>query len=88
MRVERDDRGRLVVAAEADPREGDALRQAIAARILESLGLEVGEVALVPVGALPRTTSGKLQRNKVRQLFEENALPSLDKSSDVSSGEE
>ena len=77
----RDGVERLIVVAEADPREGEELRQAIATRILEALGLEVGEVVLIPVGGLPRTTSGKLQRAKVAQLYEESALPKLEKTS-------
>jgi fatty-acyl-CoA synthase len=68
---------RLVIMAEADSREGDALRQAIASRIREATGLDVHRVALVPVGTLLRTTSGKLQRRKMKQLYEQGELPEL-----------
>lgn len=69
---------RLVILAEADPREGEALRQAIATRIREATGLEVHRVALVPAGTLLRTTSGKLQRRKMKQLYEQGELPELE----------
>lgn len=66
---------RLVIIAEADAREGDALRRAIATRIQEAVGLEVHRVALVPAGALMRTTSGKPQRRRMKQLYEQGELP-------------
>jgi fatty-acyl-CoA synthase len=75
---------RLVIVAEADPREGDALRQAIATRIREAVGLDVYRVALVPAGTLLRTTSGKLQRRRMKQLYEQGNLPEL--TSEQSSG--
>jgi fatty-acyl-CoA synthase len=68
---------RLVILAEADPREGDALRQAIATRIREATGLDVHRIALVPAGTLLRTTSGKLQRRKMKQLYEQGEAPSI-----------
>jgi fatty-acyl-CoA synthase len=68
---------RLVILAEADAREGETLRQAIASRIREATGVDVHRVALVPAGALLRTTSGKLQRRKMKQLYEQGGLPEL-----------
>jgi fatty-acyl-CoA synthase len=68
---------RLVILAEADAREGETLRQAIASRIREATGLDVHRVALVPVGTLLRTTSGKLQRRKMKQLYEQGGLQEL-----------
>jgi len=68
---------RLVILAEADAREGEALRRAIATRIREAIGLEVHRVSLVPVGTLLRTTSGKLQRRKMKQLYEQGEIPEL-----------
>jgi acyl-coenzyme A synthetase/AMP-(fatty) acid ligase len=67
----------LVILAEADPREGEGLRRAIATRIREATGLDVHRVALVPAGTLLRTTSGKLQRRKLKQLYEQRELPEL-----------
>ncbi len=68
---------RLVILAEADHREGESLRQSIASRIQEAIGLNVHRVALVPVGTLLRTTSGKLQRGKMKQLYEQGGLSEL-----------
>ena len=68
---------RLVIIAEADAREANDLRRAIAARIRETVGVEVHRVALVPVGTLLRTTSGKLQRRKMKQLYEQGEIPEL-----------
>jgi fatty-acyl-CoA synthase len=67
---------RLVILAEAGrefsiAREEQALRRAIATRIQEATGLEVHRVVLVPAGTLLRTTSGKLQRRKMKQLYEQ-----------------
>ncbi|HKE03691.1 MAG TPA: fatty acyl-AMP ligase [Blastocatellia bacterium] len=69
---------RLVILAEADAREGEALRRAIATRIREAIGLDVHRVALVTVGTLLRTTSGKLQRRKMKQLYERGEIPELE----------
>ena len=68
----------LVIVAEADSREdAEALRQAIRVRILEATGLEVFRVVLAPSGTLQRTTSGKLQRRKMKQLFEQGEIAEL-----------
>jgi fatty-acyl-CoA synthase len=69
---------RLVILAEADVREGETLRRAIATRIQEAFGLDVHRVTLVPVGTLLRTTSGKLQRRKMKQLYEQGEIPELE----------
>jgi fatty-acyl-CoA synthase len=68
---------RLVIIAESDPREGEDPRLAIATRIQETVGLAVYRVVLVPVGTLMRTTSGKLQRRKMKQLYEQGELQEL-----------
>ncbi|MFN0088610.1 MAG: fatty acyl-AMP ligase [Blastocatellia bacterium] len=68
---------RLVILAEADAREAAALRTEIANRIRETVGLEVHRVMPVPPGTLMRTTSGKLQRSKMKQLYEQGELPEL-----------
>ena len=58
----------IVVAAEtrADPA---ALRAEIIARVSEEFQLAVCDVALVGPGALPKTSSGKLQRRKTREQY-------------------
>ena len=65
---------RLVIVAESDGREGDNLRKEIAIRIQTETGLTVHSVVLVPVGTLQRTTSGKIQRRRMKQLYEEGQL--------------
>jgi fatty-acyl-CoA synthase len=65
---------RLVILAEADAREGETLRHAVATRIREETGLDVHRVVLVPAGTLLRTTSGKLQRRKMKQLYEQGEI--------------
>jgi fatty-acyl-CoA synthase len=69
---------RLVIIAEADAREGEDLRRTIPTRIQEAIGLEVYRVVPVPAGTLLRTTSGKLQRLKMKQLYERGELPELE----------
>ena len=68
---------RLAVVAEADPREAADLPRAIAVRVIESVGLEADYVVVVAPGALPRTSSGKLQRSRTRELFLSGVLPVL-----------
>jgi fatty-acyl-CoA synthase len=65
----------LVVAAEGTSTDAPELRTAIAHRVNEALGLAPWHVAIVPVGTLPKTSSGKAQRRKTRQMFEEGHLP-------------
>lgn len=72
--VQESNEERLVIVAEADAREGEALRLNIARRVQETIGLEVYRVVLVPAGTLLRTTSGKLQRRRMKQLYEQGEL--------------
>jgi len=59
----------IVVAAETRERDEAALKLAIVSRISEEFQLAVSDVALVPPGALPKTSSGKLQRRKTREQY-------------------
>ena len=43
--------------------------------VAAQFGLAVHEVAIVPQGALPRTSSGKPQRRKTRQMYLDGTLP-------------
>jgi fatty-acyl-CoA synthase len=70
----------LVIVAESDGRDAEALRKEIATRIQSETGLVVTRVVLVPVGSLLRTTSGKLQRRKMKQLYERGELPRMESS--------
>jgi fatty-acyl-CoA synthase len=64
----------LVVSAEGNSADAAELRKAIATKVSESHGLTAGYVAIVKVGSLPKTSSGKVQRRRTKQLFEEGLL--------------
>jgi fatty-acyl-CoA synthase len=64
----------LVIAAEGNSGDAPELRKAIAAKIADNNGLSVGHVAIVRVGSLPKTSSGKVQRRRTKQLFEQREL--------------
>ncbi len=72
--VVRDGTERLVVLAEANRGDAERLRGEIAKQVFSEFGLQVAEVAISPVGTLPKTSSGKHQRNKTRALFERGEL--------------
>jgi fatty-acyl-CoA synthase len=67
----------LVVAAEtratrADAR--DALVTAVNERVTDAVGLPPDSVVLLPPGAIPKTSSGKIQRAAARSLYESGRL--------------
>ena len=64
----------LVIAAEAFQADAEALKQTIAQAILASFSLATHEVVIVPQGTLPRTSSGKPQRRKTRQMYLDGTL--------------
>jgi fatty-acyl-CoA synthase len=64
----------VVVVAEVRGDDLDAIRQAIHTRTLEVCGLPPRDVMLVKAGTLPKTSSGKLQRAKCRELYLEEEL--------------
>ncbi len=69
----------VVVAAELrapveDAEAEETLRQHIQAQILAALALRVDEVLLLAPGSLPKTSSGKLQRNKSAEMFADGKL--------------
>jgi fatty-acyl-CoA synthase len=59
----------VVVVAEVRADDRDAVRHAIHHRTLEVCGLPPRDVMLVHPGTLPKTSSGKLQRAKCRELY-------------------
>ena len=66
---------RIVVVLEpTDPQPAPDLADRVRGRIVEATGVLVDEVVVVPSGTIPKTTSGKLQRSRVRQRFESGAL--------------
>jgi fatty-acyl-CoA synthase len=69
---------RLTVIAETNGRHDASLSKLLAERIREAVGLEVHRLEFVPSGTLPKTSSGKLQRHKLKELFERGQLPAAD----------
>jgi fatty-acyl-CoA synthase len=64
----------LVVCAEAFQADAAGLADAIRQAITDQLGLTVNRVEIVPQGTLPRTSSGKPQRRKTKQLLLDGLL--------------
>lgn len=73
---------RLVVVAEvqrtflrqADPKTIQQLTQKVRAQISDTFGLRLAELVLIRPGTLPKTSSGKLRRQRCRELFEAGEL--------------
>jgi fatty-acyl-CoA synthase len=59
----------VVVVFEGRSAEVEALKAAITAKVSEELQLQVADVRMVAPGALPKTSSGKLQRRKTRDQY-------------------
>ena len=59
----------VVVVAESRAENGDEIRSEIHQRTLEVCGLPPRDVILVEPSTLPKTSSGKLQRSKCRELY-------------------
>ncbi|MFO0683142.1 MAG: fatty acyl-AMP ligase [Sandaracinus sp.] len=66
----------LVVAAEGNSGDAARLREEITKKVSENFGLTPSSVAICPVGALPKTSSGKAQRRKTKSLWESGELES------------
>ncbi len=72
--VMRDGEETLIVCAEGKAPDAVALKRAIAEKVAESAGLRAAQVAVVQVGSLPKTSSGKAQRRKTKAQFEAGEL--------------
>lgn len=72
--AEIDGEEQLVITAEGISTEAEALKTAIAQRIVADFALTPHEVVIVPQGTLPRTSSGKPQRRKTRQMYLDGTL--------------
>lgn len=59
----------ICTETKAKPSEREALADQIRSQVLESLGLRVTAVVQLERGSLPRTSSGKLQRNKTKEWY-------------------
>jgi fatty-acyl-CoA synthase len=68
----------VVVVAEVRTENPVQVREALHHRTLEVCGLPPRDVMLVKPGTLPKTSSGKLQRAKCRDLYLEEALELVD----------
>lgn len=68
-------RDRIVMVLEPthSPAAGD-LGERVRGRVVEATGVLMDEVIVAPSGTIPKTTSGKLQRLRVRQRYESGAL--------------
>jgi fatty-acyl-CoA synthase len=64
----------LIVVLESRTDQPAALQDAIRTRLTEQLQLTAADVVLCPVGSLPKTSSGKLQRAKTRQQYLEGTV--------------
>ncbi len=72
--VMKDGTEQLVVAAEGNSGDAARLREEITKIVSETFGLAPSSVAICPVGALPKTSSGKAQRQKTKTLWESAEL--------------
>jgi fatty-acyl-CoA synthase len=70
-----DGREELVLVAEGNRADASELRKTIGRTVAEGFGLHAKDVAIVPVGTLPKTSSGKAQRRKAKQMYEDGAMP-------------
>ncbi len=71
------DRERVVIALETGVPAGpgrEALRGEVRKAVQQGIGLTVDDVVPVDIGVLPKTSSGKLQRAKTRELYENGEL--------------
>jgi acyl-CoA synthetase (AMP-forming)/AMP-acid ligase II len=72
------DRERVVLAFEVQEAERLGQAAGLAAQVRkavqEGMGLTLDDVVALPHGALPKTSSGKLQRAKARELYETGEL--------------
>lgn len=59
----------LVIVLESRTQKPDELKELVKQKINENLQLMPVDVVLAPVGSLPKTSSGKLQRAKTRQQY-------------------
>jgi acyl-CoA synthetase (AMP-forming)/AMP-acid ligase II len=82
LSVEADGEEAIAVAAEIDPRRGNGdarvepgdVIAAIRQRVADQHGVQVQAVALLAVGALPKTSSGKVRRQACRAAFVDGTL--------------
>lgn len=67
----------VVEVSEANPEQMREMEQEIRSGIGRQIGLPLADLVFVRRGQIPRTTSGKMQRNEVRKRYLENRLHRL-----------
>jgi acyl-CoA synthetase (AMP-forming)/AMP-acid ligase II len=82
--VDQDGTEQLAVVVEAPPRLSQRFQEwdesafaAIQAAVTERHGVQIRSLALAPFGAIPKTTSGKLQRHLCRTWFIDGSLQTV-----------
>jgi fatty-acyl-CoA synthase len=70
-----DGQEQLVICCEGTANDAGAIQEATRTRIAAQFGLTVHEVVIMPPASLPRTSSGKPQRQKTRQMYLDATLP-------------
>lgn len=75
LSIQVDGEEQLAVAVECSSADAKEVRARVAARITEAFGLRAQRVATLAVGGLPKTSSGKIQRQKTRQKLLDGDLP-------------
>jgi fatty-acyl-CoA synthase len=73
--VDVDGEEQLVVCCEGTAADSAAIREAAASCVTQQFGLSVHEVVVTPLASLPRTSSGKPQRRKTRDMYLQGTLP-------------
>jgi len=68
----------VVELSDTDREKMDAMAQEIRSQIGRRLGLPIADLVFVRRGQIPRTTSGKMQRNELRRRYLDRALHRLD----------
>jgi fatty-acyl-CoA synthase len=66
----------LVLAVETKAEDHDAIVEAVKTMVQRELGIVAREVVCIRAGTLPKTSSGKLQRRKTRQMYLDGELGS------------
>lgn len=67
----------VVESSERDAEKRGALERDLRLEITQALSLPIADIAFVRRGKIPKTTSGKVQRRQLRQLYMDGALERL-----------
>ncbi len=64
----------LVIAAESKQKDHAALIDKVRQHLRSTLGLSASKIVILPAGALPKTSSGKLKRQDTKSRYEKGIL--------------